>query len=624
MNATPDILILGNPNSGKTLLFNRLTGLKQKVANFPGVTVEILQGEADGLRYQDFPGIYSLDPLTKDEQVAVEGFRTSLRESRTRAVVCVLDATRLERSLYLLLQLKPLAQAAACPLVVVVNVIDEVVSKGSKVDVAGLADALGLPVLALSAKRGSGLDELRSLLAALPAREQPPYPVETEPAAVSVAPAKDEARRLAAAHGPRADVLLKSQNRIDAFLLSSWLGPVVFAVLMLLIFQSIFTWASPLMDAVETFIGWMGEGVSGLAARLPGPAGVVFSDFLRDAVFGGFGSFLVFVPQIFVLFLFIGALEDSGYLARAAVLLHRPLSVFGLSGRSFLPLLSGHACAIPAIMATRTIESPRRRLLTILAVPFMSCSARLPVYALFIGGFVPATSWLGGLVGAQGLALFLLFALGIVTGLLVSAFLDRATRGRASLGGDAPFLVELPPYRWPAPKPIALNALTRSWSFVTNAGLPIFLVTLVVWILGYFPRGAGHLDESWLGWMGHRIEPFFAPMGMDWKIGVGILTSFLAREVFVGTMGTLYGIEAAEDDLGSLSERLQAGGMGLPTAAALLVFYSLAMQCVSTLAVIRKETGSSRIPVYVFLGMSALAYAAAALTFLLFRSFQVP
>ncbi len=606
--ALSDVLILGNPNSGKSLLFNRLTGLRQKVANFPGVTVEIRQGASDGSRYHDYPGVYSLNPLTVDEQVAIRGFQGALRKASTRGILCVLDATRLERSLYLLLQILPVARAAGCPVLVVVNVLDEVVSRGSKVDLAGLSEALRAPVLGASARKGNGLDEIKAWTAALPARATAEF---TEPAPAPVIELKERAREIAKAHGPKGDILLKSQNRLDDFFLNGFLGPIVFALLMLILFQSIFTWASPLMDLFEGVVasagevasGWFGEGM--------------LADFVRDALFAGVGSFVVFAPQIFVLFLLIGILEDSGYLARAAVILHRPLSWFGLSGRSFLPLLSGHACAIPAIMAARSIESPRKRLLTILAVPFTSCSARLPVYALFVGGFVPATTILGGLIGLQGFAFFCLFALGLLTALLASAFMDRVLRGGAKMQ-DAPFVVELPPYRLPSPKPILYHAWTRAWSFLKGAGGVIFAVVVVVWFLGYFPNGNGHLDTSYLGRIGHWIEPIFAPMGMDWKIGVGVLTSFLAREVFVGTLGTLYGIEAADENLATLSERLSAGGMTLATAVSLLVFYALAMQCVSTLATIRRETGSNKIPVLVFVGMTAVAYVAAFVAYRIF------
>lgn len=621
-----DVLILGNPNSGKSLLFNRLTGLKQKVANFPGVTVEIRSAVADGIRFHDFPGVYSLEALTPDERVAVDGFRSAIKDPETRLVLCVLDATRLERSLYLLLQILPLARAARCQVIAVVNVIDELLLHASKVDTQALSQELGCPVIGISAKRGTGLDELKSQIASIVKDSPAKLDAASDAAAAfeeietsklrsdlhtNLHANKDRARYLAEKFGPQSDVLLKSQNRLDSFFLSSTGGMLVFFLMMLVLFQAIFSWASPLMDGTEALVEWVGNHVAPLATH------EWAQDFLKDAVFGGMGSFLVFVPQIFVLFVIIGLLEDSGYLSRAAVILHRPLSFFGLSGRSFVPLLSGHACAIPAIMATRTIESPRKRLLTILATPFMSCSARLPVYGLLISGFVPATTILGGLIGLRGLAFFLLFVLGIVVALIVIGLVDRFTRKSGRLA-DAPFVVELPPYRLPGLKPILVNALSRAWAFVKNAGFMIFCVTVVVWVLGYFPKGAGHLDESWLGWVGQKIEPLFAPMGMDWKVGVGILTSFLAREVFVGTLGTLYGIEAAEDNMGSLSEKLQAAGMGLPTAAALLVFYCLSMQCVSTLAVMKKETGSWKIPLAVFVGMSVIAYVAAALTYMIF------
>jgi len=311
-------------------------------------------------------------------------------------------------------------------------------------------------------------------------------------------------------------------------------------------------------------------------------------DFVRDGVFAGLGAFLTFVPQIFVLFLVIGALEDSGYLARAAVMLHRPLGWFGLSGRSFLPLLSGHACAIPAMMAARTIESPRRRLITVLVIPFTSCSARLPIYALLIGGFVPARTLIGGLLGLQGAVFAGVYAFGILMALLAAAVLDRLTRRRFGQLSDAPFVVELPPYRLPSVKPIVVAAANRSWSFVQRAAPVIFTVVVCIWVLGYFPRGAGHLDQSWLAMLGQWLEPVFRPMGADWKAGVGIVTSFAAREVFVGTMGTLNGLEDAGTQLGALSTQLHLGGMGLAGALALIAFYALSLQCASTLAVMRK------------------------------------
>jgi ferrous iron transport protein B len=462
-------------------------------------------------------------------------------------------------------------------------------------------------VLGVSARTGQGLAELRRTLEE---QAQRPRQAGVEGGeALEVGAVKERARTLARAHGPSADVLLRSQHRLDRFFLSSLTGPVAFLALMAVLFQSIFTWAAPLMDATEWAVTELGNLTASL---IPLP---MAQDFVRDALFAGLGSFLVFVPQIFVLFLVIGVLEDSGYLARAAVILHRPLSAFGLSGKSFVPLLSGHACAIPAMMAARTIESPRRRLLTLLAIPFMSCSARLPIYGLLIGGFVPAQAVLGGLFGLQGLVLTGLYALGVVMALLVSALLHSGmSRGRGRLG-DAPFVLELPPYRVPSPGPIVRSAATRAMSFVRRAAPVLFGVTVVVWLLGYFPGGAGHLDQSWLATLGRAIEPVMQPIGADWKVAVGVLTSFVAREVFVGTMGTLYGMDASGEAVQELSAALQASGMGLATAMALLVFYALSLQCASTLAVMRKETGSGRITAAAFVGMSLIAYGGACLAY---------
>lgn len=600
-----DVLLVGNPNCGKSLLFNRLTGLQQRVANYPGVTVDVRSGEMGDVRIRDFPGVYSLSPLTVDEEVAVRELEAALASPTTCAVAYVLDSTRLERSLFLLLQVLPVAARAGVPVLVVANVVDEVAARGGRLDLPGLSHALGCPVSGVSARTGEGLEELRRALEAW--RAQPPKPSALAAAGGSVQVLKERARALAEAHGPAADALLHRQNRLDGFFLSPWLGPVVFLALMSVLFQAVFTWATPLMDAME----WVTvKGGEWAASLVPWQVG---QDLVRDALFAGLGSFLVFVPQIFVLFVMIGLLEDSGYLARAAVILHRPLSALGLSGKSFVPLLSGHACAIPAMMAARTIESPRRRLLTLLAIPFMSCSARLPIYGLLIGAFIPARSVLGGLFGLQGVALTAVYALGILSALLVSAALARALPQREGRLGDAPFMLELPPYRVPILRPILREAATRSLSFVRRAAPVIFVVTLGVWVLGYFPGGAGHLEQSWLAKMGHWMEPVFRPMGADWKVAVGVLTSFVAREVFVGTLATLYGLEASGTE--ALTSLLPAHGMSLATAMALLVFYVLSLQCASTLAVMRKETGSGRIAAAAFVGMTVLAYGAAVLAY---------
>jgi ferrous iron transport protein B len=603
-----DVLLVGNPNSGKSLLFSRLTGIAQKVANYPGVTTEVRSGHAGAFVIHDYPGIYSLEPLTLDERVAIERLEKALADGRTKAIVCVLDATRLERSLYLLLELLPRARAVHVPVIAAVNVIDELVGPSARLDLPGLSAALGCHFIGVSAKTGQGLDQLRTTLDHLD--REPPWD-ERCVAPASIEEKKSIAKRLTRAYGPRDDVLLKSQERLDRVFLSTSLGLPVFLVVMAILFQAIFTWAAPLMALVRDGVAATGSFVGSLL-----PAGFAH-DFVRDGVFAGIGAFLTFIPQIFILFLVIGALEDSGYLARAAVILHRPLGWFGLSGRSFLPLLSGHACAIPAMMAARTIESPRRRLLTVMVIPFTSCSARVPIYALLIGGFVPAVSLIPGLVGLQGLVFTGVYVFGITNALLAAAVLDRITRRRMGSGrlADAPFLVELPPYRVPSVKPIVIAAASRSWSFVRRAAPVIFWVVVAVWFLGYFPKGTGHLDQSWLAMLGHWLEPVFRPMGADWKSGVGIVSSFVAREVFVGTMGTLNGLEDAGTQLGALSNQLHLGGMGLAAALALLFFYATSLQCASTLAVMRKETGSSRAPLFAFVSMTTFAYVGAVLTF---------
>ena len=593
------VLIIGKPNSGKSLLFNRLTGLQQKVVNFPGVTVEVKEGRGGDLLFKDYPGIYSFNPITKDEEVSVQKFNQALETDDVKAIICILDGTRLERSLLLGLQAQAEAATVKKPIIFALNMMDEVKASKSTIDINELQKKLNSPVVGISAKTKFGLAELRTLVSKVvesPSAYLPKKRGEEE--------TKDlcgEARSLNREFGPKADVILKNQNRLDRFFLSSMIGGVVFSAVMIFMFQAIFTWAAPMMDFVETIITTLGAFISGLL-----PAGVL-ADFTNDAIFGGFGSFLVFVPQIFVLTFIIGLLEDSGYLARAAIICHRPLSVFGLTGKSFLPLLTGHACAIPAMYAARTIESPKRRLLTILALPLMSCSARLPVYSLLIAAMIPPIT-VAGLVGLQGLTFFILYAFGIVTALVISGILSKTTM---KVESDSPMIIELPPYRLPNWRPLIHRSLNSAWTFVTKAGGIIFTVTVIVWALGYFPNGQGALETSLLASIGQFIEPIFAPLGLDWKYGVAILVSFLAREVFVGTLGTLFGIEGADENIAGLAENIQGSGLEMASGVALLVFYAIALQCVATLAMMKKELGNYKLPVLTFVGYSVLAYVLA-------------
>lgn len=602
-------VIIGKPNCGKSLFFNRLTGLTQKVANFPGVTVELKTGHWEGFAVIDFPGIYSLTPHTRDEEIAVEKFHEALRNPEVVAIVCLLDGTRLERSLLLGIQIIADARRAGKALIFAVNMMDEVRECAQTINIKGLEKELGQPVLGISAKTEEGLADLQATFKRVAANPQNYIP--TKEFSLAANDAQQYAIRLNRQYGPKTDVLLRRQNRLDRFFLSGIWGGVAFVVLMLMLFQSIFSWAAPLMDGVENLVGMLGEKVAGLITQ------PIAHDFVQDAIFGGFGSFLVFVPQIFVLTFLIGVLEDSGYLARAAVICHRPLKIFGLSGKSFIPLLSGHACAIPAMFAARTIESPRHRLFTILAIPLMACSARLPVYGLLVAALIPNTTFLGGLFGLRGFTFFALFTLGIVIALCITALLNKWTPEKPET--SSPFIIELPPYRLPQFKPLMRRALNHSWAFIQRAGGVIFAVTVIVWILGYFPQGSGHLGESWLAKMGQWFEPLVQPIGLDWRFAVAILSSFVAREVFVGTLGTIFGIEGADDNVQGIIDQLQHSGLTLASGLALLIFYVVALQCASTLAVMRKEVGKNWIPAAVFFGYGALAYALAVVTYYVTR-----
>jgi len=615
---TSKTILIGSPNSGKSLLFNQLTGLNQKVANFPGITVNIKSGKSTVDPEQvlmDFPGVYSLHAISGEEKISVDAFYAGLKDPEVSSVVCVVDTTRLEKGLIFALQVINACAEHNKPVVIAANMIDVLNSHGMTMDLEGLAAALKVPVAAISAKSGLGLDDLQELITSH--RNSPsPFASEINSKGNNIIASDDsivhrQAQQLAASFGPKGDILINSQTRLDQFFLHSWFGGISFILIMFLLFQSIFTWAAPIMDGVESILQFAASAVLPLL-----PAGAI-SDFVSDALFGGIGAFLVFVPQIFILTLVVGILEDSGYLARAAVICHKPLRIFGLTGKSFIPMLSSVACAIPGIYAARTVDSPRKRWLTYLAIPLMPCSARLPVYSLLIAAFIPATGVFGGLIGWQGFAMVSIYIFGILCGLLVTALVSRSS---AALQTDLPFVLEMPPYRLPSWKPLLRNAWDRSKHFVTKAGKVIFMVTVVIWVLGYFPNQGADLGESWLGYMGKIIEPAFAPFGLDWKYGVAILTSFLAREVFVGTLGTLFGIEGGEENVISLVEHIQNSGLPIGAGFALLVFFSIALQCVSTLAVLRRETGSWRLPTQLFVSYSIFAYGAAWLTFVMVQS----
>lgn len=597
-----NILLVGAPNSGKSALFNQLTGLSHKVANYPGITVDVGTGalRADArLTVWDFPGTYSLTAVSGEEQVAIDTLRAALKSEEQAVVAMVCDATRLEKSATYCLQVARECAQAHKPFLVLLNMMDVIESDGLDMDVQGLSKALGVPVFPVSARTGKGLSEVEAVLVS----STPEISTwgDTPDALIS-----GTATQIAERFAPKGDLLVRRQAKLDNWLLGTLSGGVAFVMIMTLFFQAIFTWAAPLMDGVESIVIAMGGLVSSVL-----PDGVL-ADFVNDAIFGGLGAFLVFAPLVFILTMIVGALEDSGYLARAALICHRPLSFFGLSGKSFVPLLSGVACAIPAIYAARTMSSRQERLLTYVAIPLMPCSARLPVYALLIAILIPDETVLGGIIGWQGLAMSGIYFFGIMTALIVAAVVSRM--GDTATSSQA-FILELPAYRMPALKPIVSKSLDRVVHFIRKAGSVIFAVTVVVWFLGYFPNGGEDLSSSWLAALGRFIEPVFSPLGLDWRYGVAIIASFLAREVFVGTLGTIFGIESADEDPASLADQIADSGLTAASGVALVVFFTIALQCVSTVALLAREAKSARFAVQLLLGYLVLAWLVAWLVY---------
>jgi ferrous iron transport protein B len=685
------VALVGNPNTGKSTLFNTLTGMRQRVGNFAGVTVERVEGSTRGphgekLTIVDLPGCYALSPASPDEEIALGTLRGVGGEPVPDVVVVVADALHLERNLYLVSQVLELG----LPTLVALNQVDAAAAAGVDIDAIALLHEIGAPVIPTIATRGEGIDVLRKAMVSvldlpLPVR---PFAVSAEitdalaplteilltrgvtptlaahdalrllavpkleswygDARATIAPMVDEARIAVAAAGANpksleaelrygwsSGVVARTvthrnagartrSDKIDAVVLHRIWGPLLFLAVMGLVFQGIFTWAQPAMDAVEWAVARIGDLVG---AALPD--GDV-RGLLVDGVIGGVGRVLVFLPQIAMLFLFIGVLEDSGYMARAAYLMDRLMRRVGLHGKSFIPMISGFACAVPAIMATRTIEEPKDRLATIMVVPLMSCSARLPVYTLLIGAFVPPISVLGGLFSLQGVTMLLMYSLGTVTALVVAAFFKRTFLK----GPVRPMILEMPAYRLPDLRTTLLNVWHRVQMFLRRAGTIILSCSVILWALATYPKTSipegisdarAHelrLENSALGHVGKIIEPIVRPLGYDWKIGVSIAASFAAREVFVSTMGTIYGVGEADETSMSLRQRLQSEAdprTGAPkytplVAIGLMVFYVYALMCISTVAVTVREAGGGRIgwrwAMIQFGYMLALAYIA--------------
>ena len=607
-SALRTIVLIGPPNSGKSTLFNRLTGLRQKVANYPGVTVEQRMGVMAGVGREDLtlidlPGIYSLTPYSEDARVAVNVLRGRMPGTpKPDAVLLVLDSLHLTRQLMLA---APVLDVGL-PTLVLLNMSDLMESRGGQIDSLKLARELGAPVAQISATHGTGLDSVALFL-----NQQNGHGAKSKPLSLPVmgnaASTHTWAAQVSRNTGYQAPLSAENTRKIDNVLLHRVWGPLLFLMVVIGVFEVVFALGQPLSDGFGDLLGRMAD-----LARPLLPVGWLQS-LLLDGVWKGICSVLVFLPQILLLFLFIGILEDTGYLARAALIADRVMRTIGLNGKAFIPLLSAYACAVPAIMATRTIENKRDRLATILVTPFMTCSARLPVYLLLIAAFIPNTYFLHGVIGLRTIVMLGLYVAGFVAA-FTTARLLKSSILRSS---DTPFILELPQYRMPTLYTLGLRLLDRARIFVRMAGTIILAVTLALWVLAHLPvihtaagaLSAPQLANSLSGRLGHFIEPAIAPLGFNWKIGIGLLSSVLAREVMVSTMGTLYGADPSTQAL-SLQTALHHD-MTLGGAMSLMIFFAFAMQCTSTIAVVRRETNSWLWPAVQFLYMLVLAYGAA-------------
>ncbi len=605
----PLIALAGCPNSGKSALFNRLTGSHQKVANYAGVTVERKEGVAhtktgQAFRLLDLPGSYSLRARSPDEAVTRDVLLGKLHDvGRPDLVICVADSTNLKLHLRFALELKQLG----VPMILALNMHDIALRRGITVDCAALSKLLGVPVIPTVAVRGGALD---ALLAALDTAllATPKHNVSTwhEPSATELRELNRSTLAMLDQAGVHYGTPPVTTYAIDRVLLHPFFGLFILIGLMFLMFQAVFTWSSMPMDAIDATFGALGEFVGNTL-----PDGLL-KNFLVDGLIAGVGGVIIFLPQILVLYLFILVLEDSGYMARAAFLLDRMMGGVGLHGKAFIPLLSSFACAIPGIMATRTIEHKSDRLITILIAPLMTCSARLPVYTLLIAAFIPATSIHG--MNLQGLVMFCLYMLGLVSGLLVAFVLKRFVYTETV---DS-FVMELPTYKIPAIQNVALGLLERAKIFLRRAGGIIFVVIVGIWVLSTFPIApAGTpnaIEHSYAGMLGIFLAPLFAPIGFTWQMVIALLPAMAAREVAVGVLGTVYAISNVDEDVSSLATAL-AGGWSLPSALSFLVWFVFAPQCISTLAVIKRETNSSKFMWISFSYLMALAYAASFITY---------
>ena len=613
VNSAPALIALvGNPNCGKTALFNRLTGARQKVANYAGVTVERKEGSfvsprGRAWRVLDLPGAYSLVATTPDEAITrdvVFGHRAG--ELAPVGIVCVVDATNLRLNLRMALELKRLGK----PMVLALNMSDVALKRGIKIDREKLSREIGVPVVETVAVRAGGEAKLVAALDLLDAAALSASHVAEVP--ILLSETQQEVRRilqLCVEEPADSAHIHRMTEKIDAIVLHPVLGLVVLAILMFLVFQAVFSWAKLPMDAIKDGIAWVGTLVGSTL-----PPGMLNS-LLVDGIIGGVGAVLIFLPQILILFFFILALEDSGYLPRAAFLLDRVMGRVGLSGRAFIPLLSSFACAIPGIMATRTIQNPRDRLVTIMVAPLMTCSARLPVYALIIAAFIPAKT-VGHIFNLQGVVLFTLYVAGIVSAMAV-AYAFKWFAGRKI---HQALMLELPDYHWPHLHNLTLGLWERVKIFLTRVGTIILSLMILLWFLASFPGAPADATQpaiyySLAGIMGRGLEVVFAPIGFNWQICIALVPGLAAREVAVSALGTVYALSQTGDALASQLTPIIANTWSLPTALSLLAWYVFAPQCVATLSAVKRETNSWRYPLLMAAYLFGLAYLASFITY---------
>ena len=603
--------LVGNPNSGKTALFNALTGSRQKVANYAGVTVERKEGQVTApsgrvIQVLDLPGTYSLRARSPDEAVTRDAVLGRLAgEAPPDVIVCVADATNLRLVLRLALELKQVGR----PFVLALNMYDIAQRQGLRIDLEGLSQAVGAPIVTTVATRKRGIEDLVAQAESLAMTVPPTESTWREPTATEIRQAHAEAQRIMKAHVRPAERPDTWTGRIDDVLLHPVGGLLILSTILFIMFQAVFAWASPAMDAIEAGFGWLG----GIVASVT-PDGLLRS-LIVDGLIAGVGSVLVFLPQILIVFFFILLLEDSGYMARAAFLMDRLMGAAGLHGRAFIPLLSSHACAIPGVMAARVIDQKHDRLTTILIAPLMTCSARIPVYTLIIGAFIPdRTVW--GVVNLQGLVMFGLYASGIVSGLIV-AFVIRNVFWRTA---SEPFMMELPTYRLPDAGNLLRNLMQRAGIFISRAGRIILPLMVLVWVLSTFPYApvgatGPAIDYSFAGMIGHAIEPFLAPIGFNWQMSIALVPGMAAREVAVAALGTVYAVGDVEGAGGATLSAILASQWSLASGLAVLAWYVFAPQCLPTLGVVKRETNGWLWPTVMFAYMFALAYLAAFITY---------